>query len=1547
MLQKIIKNTYKKDDVISKNDFENNNSWNFGLDTFFTESKQNNSYIDTIVNENDDNNKSHNLIIDDEKIKSYRDKKLITTCNPTSFTTTSPSLRLEIFGQINKIHHSFVIDTGATVSIINVKKLPTLVKLKQINFVNLITANGSNLELLGTVDVTLNFNNVDFPIKYMVVENLVGPSLLGTDFLNKYQANIDFVNKQIILLGNERSVTLRFGHEVENLNKSQKLIKINHSGNVLDLEKTDLSINEKIRLIAESSYKLNEVPSDGFCGINALSAMLNHEGIYVTTEKIAELLNIKLNNQPIWLEGEDISAVANYYDFNLLIICPNVENSNTTAGIAFYKSNRRFLIVFFENNHWTPGGHGNNKYPKLSVERITFVSDFRSINTSREILGKRAKLNIERPYSQQIEQMYLNNQNHNNSDKYLRPNTSFNRIINHLPDDNILNNKLKFDINPDLSTENKNKLLSLLYKYEIVFSKSKWDLGESQTDPVDIKLTNSIPINLPNFKLSKFERDEIEEQTQEMLRAGIIEPSHSPYSFPVFLVAKGLPQGTKKDKTNTQYRMVLDYRKLNSITVKEAFPLPVIQSIYDCLAGNKFFSCLDAMSGFHQLKLNDKAKELTAFCTLTGKYQFKRLPMGICNGPSKYQEAMNKIMTNLNYRINVNYIDDCTCFGKTFDEHLNSLELTLERFKQFNLKLKVSKCKFGYTELKILGNIISREGIRPTDEGLVAVKQFPSPTNINQLRSFLGLANYFRRYIPNFSKITFPLTELTKGDFKTKKDKIKWENKHENAFNELKSKLTTPPVLMHFNENLDTILVTDASQLGLGIILQQRDEYGNIHPVSFASKKLLPAQKNYSALELEASALYFACTYYRQYIFGKEFTVWTDHKNLEGLQKLKSDSYVLNRIRTKLIGYEFNIIYKQGIFNKAADFLSRHPIGFDEAAQINYESDSNLNIYNINSEKLNNIISYDNFKNKTKDGVTFKFHINQVNEDLFSSYFDETFSLVHCVSKDFVMSEGIAIQFKNIYGKVDELMAQNKLVGELAFLKFNGQYIIYLITKLKYNIRPTYESLFNTLKYLKKFCCSHNIKKLAMPKIACGLDQLDWNIVFNMLKYVYDDTTIDITVSTFTPSKQIISLVEPINIHLLQTRDDYLQKIISTIQNPKSAKINWIRKSKSYIINSEDNLLYYRDIYNGTPKLVIALPNELKKQVIEHFHDEKMSGAHLGLHKVFNKIRSRYHWPSMRKDIKNYVVSCQSCQQRKPDKRPAVGMLQPNTIINGIPFQDICIDYVGPMIMSRGFKYILVATCRATKFCYAKPFKNADAKSTTRFLLELILTYGPPRIVRSDNGTHFTAKVIKQLLLALGIEKTEGITYRPTSQGQVERQNQVITDMISPYVANGEKWTDVLPIVLHAYNTAIHCSTGFTPFYLVHGYEPQSLFDIAVIPSNLDHSVIDEIKKLNSIRQKLPEILKKAFDKQKFYADKGKNNIEFYVGEKVLIKTNVKKDKFSDRYEGPYTITKKINPVTYLVEIIKNRKKYIEKKHIHQIKQYRDRSEIMNVFYYS
>ncbi|KAL4135091.1 hypothetical protein QTP88_006747 [Uroleucon formosanum] len=599
----------------------------------------------------------------------------------------------------------------------------------------------------------------------------------------------------------------------------------------------------------------------------------------------------------------------------------------------------------------------------------------------------------------------------------------------------------------------------------------------------------------------------------------------------------------------------------------------------------------------------------------------------------------------------------------------------------------------------------------------------PKPFNIDQ-----------RSPVITHSKLAHPLTELTKGKFKSKKSIIPWSETQEIAFKNLKLKLTNKPVLSHFNDNVEIILVTDGSKKGLGVILQQINENHEIHPVAYASKKLNTAQNNYSALELEMAALHFGCIHFRQYLHGRTFTVWTDHKNLIQLQTIKSESTILNRLRTKLIGFDFTIIYKKGIFNQAADFLSRYPI------------ENNVLTTNLNEHQIN--------------------------------------------------------------------------------------------------------------------------------------------------------------------------IVEPINLKILQARDSYLKNIITVLENSEIVDIKWQNKAKSYTLNNKNGLIYYKEKINGHPKLVLAIPEILTNEVIQNFHDNKMSGAHLGIHKVYNKIKTRYHWPLMHKQIKAYVTSCIHCQKRKPDKSKQVGKMLTYPIENGIPFSDVTIDYVGPLMPSRDFRYILVATCRVTKYCVAKACRNVDAKSTIVFLLDfLLLSYGAMKVVRSDDGTHFTAKVISDILTALNLKKTEGIAYRPTSQGGVEKQNQVIIDMMK---RNNEKWSDVLQIVLHAYNSTIHYSTGYSPFYLLHGYEPSSIFDIAVIPNSLEHSVIEELNKLQKVRNTIPEILKKAFENQKMNTDKNRSDIDFKVGEQVLVKTPIRKHKFSDRYDEPYPIIKKLNTNSYLIKLPKN-----------------------------
>ncbi|KAL4153472.1 hypothetical protein QTP88_001305 [Uroleucon formosanum] len=772
-------------------------------------------------------------------------------------------------GHINNIETSFILDSGATISVINSEQVinssNSLIETKNIR---VHTANGSILKVIGKMEIDIAFKNLIFPTQFVLVSNLAGPALLGTDFLSKYRVQLDFFNKEIVIYKNiTNKITFTFKPKrdvlssctiVEDSVKQNEQSKethenkieinidnnsendVNLSGkneNIILLEKLAKQINDtdkkfppfhqikpkinkleinnvtlyetkkyiesdkindtyellnkSIISLASKFVKLENVPSDGNCGVHALVKILNNEQINVNFKQITDLLKITKYKTPIWLEAEDLAAVINHYNLNLIVIQETLTSDNNSTVLAYYKSGRKCVSVFYNLNHWTPGVLSNEI--NTAVINSIVIYDFPSLTSRHSVLHSRYKCN-DRLGGENIYNIS------NNADiihNHYRPIVNSKKLDNISPDIACEN----FDINPDLTNKQKGDLIQLLNEYKNIFSQSKWDLGEVDTDPIEIKLSDKTPVNLRNFKLSLSEIKEIEKQTKDLLEAGIIEHSTSAYSSPIFLVPK------------------------------------------------------DAMSGFHQLKLNDNSKEITSFSTSTGHYQFTRLPFGLTNAPQNFQKVMNKIMAGLTYRINCCYLDDCVCFGKTFEEHLNALEITFERLLKYKLKLKISKCKFGYTEIKLLGNIINGQGIKPIEEGLLAIRNFPSPTTIKQLRSFLGLANYFRRFIPNFSKLAHPLTELTKGKFKSKKSIIPWSETQEMAFKNLKLKLTNKPVLSHFNDNAEIILVTDGSKKGLGVILQQINENHEIHPVAYASKKLNTAQNNYSALELEMAAL--------------------------------------------------------------------------------------------------------------------------------------------------------------------------------------------------------------------------------------------------------------------------------------------------------------------------------------------------------------------------------------------------------------------------------------------------------------------------------------------------------------------------------------------------------------------------------------------------------------------------------------------------------------------------------------------------------------------
>ena len=396
----------------------------------------------------------------------------------------------------------------------------------------------------------------------------------------------------------------------------------------------------------------------------------------------------------------------------------------------------------------------------------------------------------------------------------------------------------------------------------------------------------------------------------EMLDGNVISPTQSPWASPIVLVSKR-DGGT---------RFCVDYRKLNSVTKLDVFPLPRIDDCLDVLSGTRYFSTLDLSSGFWQVKMEAESAEKTAFVTHCGSYQFNVMPFGLVNVPSTFQRLMEKVMSGLMPEKCLTYIDDILVVGTNFSEHLSNLEAVFERLREASLKLKSTKCKLIQREVTYLGYRVSEDGMSADPAKLDAVKTFPIPTDVKKVRSFVGLASYYRRFVPDFAKIARPLHNLTKNA------RFQWTDDCQRAFEQLKEALVTAPVLAYPDFSRPFRLETDASGEGLGAVLSQEQADGTMRPIAYASRSLQGAEARYPATELEALGVVWAVKKLRHYLYGHQCTIVTDHQPLRSLLNTPHPSGKLARWGLALQELDVRIVYRPGKKNQAADALSRAPI---------------------------------------------------------------------------------------------------------------------------------------------------------------------------------------------------------------------------------------------------------------------------------------------------------------------------------------------------------------------------------------------------------------------------------------------------------------------------------------------------------------------------------------------------------------------------------------------------------------------------------------------
>lgn len=474
------------------------------------------------------------------------------------------------------------------------------------------------------------------------------------------------------------------------------------------------------------------------------------------------------------------------------------------------------------------------------------------------------------------------------------------------PSERIKNN------NKNLTTDQKHALNRLIDEYYMVFARNDEDIGRipDSYGTHEVHITSDIPIKQRPYNTPHAKERIVNESLDKMLKMKIIEPSDSDWASPIVLVRK--PDGSE--------RFCVDYRKLNAVTIKDSYPMPHVESKLNKLYACKFFTSLDCISGYWQIRLSERAKKLVAFTTTKGLYTFNFMPFGLCNANATFQRVIEKVIYNL---VNSSaYVDDILTYSKTFDDHLIHLKALFDRLKTANIKIKTSKCHIASDNIMFLGYRITSDGVCIDDSRIKSLKNYPKPTKTKNVKEFLGLTGYYRQFIKNYADIVDPLNNLTR-----KNVKFTWCDKCDRSFQTLINYLSEKPILAFPNFDAPFYLSTDASQVGIGAVLSQKDEHQREHPVYFTSRSLTDAERRYSTIERELLAIIYSTEKFKYYLSGRKFTILTDHNPLVYLNSIKISSDRLTRWRLKLAEFDFNIVYKKGKANANADAMSRINIG--------------------------------------------------------------------------------------------------------------------------------------------------------------------------------------------------------------------------------------------------------------------------------------------------------------------------------------------------------------------------------------------------------------------------------------------------------------------------------------------------------------------------------------------------------------------------------------------------------------------------------------------
>ncbi|XP_022895322.1 uncharacterized protein LOC111409511 [Olea europaea var. sylvestris] len=893
-------------------------------------------------------------------------------------------------------------------------------------------------------------------------------------------------------------------------------------------------------------------------------------------------------------------------------------------------------------------------------------------------------------------------------------------------------------------------------------------------------------------------------------------------------------------KKNGQLRICVDFRDLNQACPKDDFPLPITELMVDATTGYGVLSFMDGFSGYNQIRMNPKDKELTSFRTPKGIYCYKVMPFGLKNAGATYQRAMQKIFDDILHKNVECYVDDLVVKTKRHDDHLQDLRDVFKKLRRHQLKMNSLKCAFGVTSGKFLGFVVRHRGIEIDQSKIEAIINMPEPRNVRELKSLQGKLAYIRRFISNLAGRCHPFNKLVKKDVP-----FEWDNACQNAFQSIKQYLSRPPVLIAPVPGKSLTLYVAAQEYSLGALLAQVNEEGKENALYYLSRTLVGAEMKYSPIEKMCLALIFAAKKLRYYMLSHTINLVS---KIDPLKYIMSRPILSGRIgKWALLLSEFDIkfIPQKAIKGQAlADFLADHPIPTEWELQEDLPDEEVLFIEIIPSWRL----YFDGAARSYGAGVGVVFITPH---DLVMPY---SFALTEKCSNNVAEYQALIIGLETALD-IDihqlEVFGDSKLIINQLLAEYEVR---------NSDLKPYHE---HAAMLVRRF-------DLIKIKFVPRSENKEADALANLAVLARSDEefshSISIAQRWVLPSFLPSNLEENNSVEVIEDeeREDWRQPIIDFLQHQKlpdnPRRKTEIKRRASRFIFYKGTL--YRRSFDGV--FLRCLSNDEATQVVEEAHSG-ICGAHQSGPKLHFRIkRMGYYWPTMVQDSMDYARKCEACQIHANFIHQPPEPLHPT--IASWPFAAWGLDVIGPITPKSlaGHAYILAGTDYFSKWAEAIPLKEVKKENVADFIrIQIIYRYGVPRHIITDNGKPFCNSHINNLCTKFGFKQYNSSMYNAAANGLAEAFNKTLCSLLKKVVSKSKRdWHERIVEVLWAYQTTYWTPTQATPYALVYGVEAVLPLECQ-IPS-LRIAIQESLTTEENARLRLEEL--EALDKKRLEA---------------------------------------------------------------------------------